>query len=226
MYHFCVINKVYPKISTSMKTVIYARVSTEEQKSGRQVEDLTGLCTALDWKVAKVFTESISGTKKYKERTELQKLIAYVEKHEIKKVVMSEVSRLSRSIHEGIGMIELFTRKGVSIYFQNIALETLRPDGTENFMFKPILATLLGFSEMENKLRLERQLSGIAVAKNEGVYEGRKKGSIESDDKFLSKHKAVVKLLNKGDVPIRMIASSCECSTATVQKVKKLLLAT
>ena len=83
-----------------------------------------------------------------------------------------------------------------------------------------ILATL---AEFENNIRKERQAEGIAIAKINGVYTGRKTGTRLSDASFLEKHKSVVKELHNGE-SIRRIARLCNVSTTTVQKVKKLVV--
>lgn len=66
------------------------------------------------------------------------------------------------------------------------------------------------------------QKEGIARAKAAGKYTGRKVGSVLSDEKFLSRHKDIIKYLNDKN-SVRAIVSKTGKSSATVMKVKKKL---
>ena len=70
-----------------MKTVIFARVSTNIQEYDRQVNELTALANSKGWSVEAVFAEKISGAKANKERAELLIMVAYVEANAIDKVL-------------------------------------------------------------------------------------------------------------------------------------------
>ena len=75
---------------------------------------------------------------------------------------------------------------------------------------------------MERETLLERQREGINLAIAKGVYKGRVKGSVESDEQVLNKYKEVVKYLKKGQ-SLRDTAKLCNVSLGTVQKVKQIL---
>ena len=66
-----------------MKTVIFARVSTNVQEYDRQINELTVLAKSNGWSVEAVFAEKISGAKSNKERTELLNMVSYVEGNHI-----------------------------------------------------------------------------------------------------------------------------------------------
>lgn len=74
---------------------------------------------------------------------------------------------------------------------------------------------------MERTIVRERQLEGIEEAKKRGVYKGRIKGSTDSKELILERYKEVVRHLRMNK-PLRDIASRCNVSLGTVQKVKKL----
>ncbi len=80
----------------NMKTIIFARVSTNIQEYDRQVNELTTLANSKGWSVEAVFAEKISGAKANAERTELLNMVAYVEANSIDKVLVTELSRLWR----------------------------------------------------------------------------------------------------------------------------------
>lgn len=205
-----------------VKAVIFARVSTDDgrQDNDRQLFDLRDLCAANGWEVAHEITERISGAKSNDERAGLQKLLKVARIGKVQKIVVTEVSRLGRSVSDGVQLIEELTKAGVSIYIQNIGMETLLHDSRPNYMFKPILLTLMGFAEMERELLRDRIKSGLAKARRKGKRLGRPKGSSQSDNELLTKYPAVVKELRDGHLSVRKIAKLHDVSPTTVQKVK------
>ena len=207
-----------------MKVAIFARVSTNDgrQNNTRQIEDLTEFCKNQNWQVVEVIKENISGATANDKRPELQKLFSLAKARKIKKVVVTEVSRLGRTVSDGIKVLDQMHEAGVSIYIQNIGMETLLSDGRPNFMFKPILLTLIGFAEMERELLRERIKSGLKAAKKAGKKLGRPEGK-ETSSAILAKYPKVVKEIRTGNLSIRKIAKICDVSPSTVQKVKAVL---
>lgn len=203
-----------------MKVTSFCRVSTTEQNNERQLNDLRGIATKQGWEIVAEVTEQISGAKSNEQREGLQKLFRLAASGAMDKVMVSEVSRLGRKVSEVLKVIEQLAAFKVSIYVANIGMETLLPDGRENFMFKPILVTLAGFAEMERELLRERIVSGMQTARKNGKHIGRRQGSTECVTKTLRKYPEVVKYLKKGR-PIREVAKLAAVSPATVQKVKK-----
>lgn len=207
-----------------MKVAIFARVSTtDKQTTDRQINDLRTLCVNNNWTVVATITEHVSGAKSNSDREGLQQLFALAQRREIKKVVITEVSRIGRNVSEGVQTIDQLTACGVSLYIQNIGMETLLADGKPNFMFKPILLTLVGFAEMERELLRERIKSGLETAKRKGKKLGRPTGVTETGDTVLAKYPAVVKSLRTGTFSVRQVAKLCDVSPNTVQKVKQAL---
>ena len=89
-----------------------------------------------------------------------------------------------------------------------------------------MIISILGVvAEMERKLIKERQLEGIAIAKLQNKYLGRKPGSREDPLTFLSKPKnrKAITLLKKG-YKLTEVSSIAGVSLNTVLKVKKLML--
>ena len=207
-----------------MRVAIFARVSTKDgrQNNARQVDDLKGLCESKGWEVVEVITENISGATANDDRPELQKLFKLAQARTIQKVIITEVSRLGRKVSDGIKVIDMMTEAGVSVYIQNIGMETLLSDGKPNFMFKPILLTLIGFSEMERELLRERIKSGLNAARKAGKRLGRPLGK-DSKDVILAKYPQLVKEIKKGQLSVRKLAKVCDVSPSTVQKVKAII---
>jgi DNA invertase Pin-like site-specific DNA recombinase len=205
-----------------MRVAIFARVSTTDgrQDNSRQTSELNTLCIRNNWNVVETICEEISGSKSHSDRPGLKRLIALSQSGKIDKVVISEISRIGRNVSDGIAVIDLLTKSGVSIFIQNIGMETLLSDGRTNFMFKPILLTLMGFAEMEREQLRERVKSGLENAKRKGKVLGRPTGTIKTDQDILKQYPAIVKQLRAGR-SIRETAKLCDVATGTAQKVKQ-----
>jgi DNA invertase Pin-like site-specific DNA recombinase len=138
----------------------YARVSSTGQDLTVQTEALKAAgCTVIR-------SEKMSGTTRHG-RTELDTVLEFLRAGDT--LVVTKVDRLARSIADLQGIVATLKEKGA-------ALRTT--DGqafdTSTAMGKCFLDMLGVFAEFETNLRRERQLDGIARAKAEGVYKGRK----------------------------------------------------
>ncbi len=208
-----------------MKVAIFARVSTtDRQTTDRQVNDLRALCANNAWTVVETITEQVSGAKANSDRAGVQALFDLARRRSINKIVVTEISRIGRNVSESVQIIETLTACGVSLYIQNIGMETLLADGRANFMFKPILLTLVGFAEMERELLRERIKSGLDTARRRGQKLGRPTGVTETTDEVLDKYPRIVRELRAG-MSVRKAAKICDVSPNTVQKVKQALTA-
>lgn len=137
----------------------YIRVSTEEQNYESQMEAMK------DLEFAKVFTEKRSA--KDTNRPELQNMLDYVREGDT--VYVKDFSRLARSTKDLLNIIDILENKNVKLISIKEKLDTSTPAGK-------LMVTMLGaIYEFERANLLERQKDGIAVAKKEGKYKGRKK---------------------------------------------------
>ena len=137
----------------------YIRVSTEEQNYESQMEAMK------DLEFAKVFTEKRSA--KDTNRPELQNMLDYVREGDT--VYIKDFSRLARSTKDLLNIIDILENKKVKLISIKEKLDTSTPAGK-------LMVTMLGaIYEFERANLLERQKDGIAVAKKEGKYKGRKK---------------------------------------------------
>jgi len=138
--------------------------------------------------------------------------------------MVSEISRIWRRVVDILTTVDTFHKRGIAIYVQQFNMLSLE-NGKENPMVMMLLQMLSIGSELENSQRRIRQSEGIALAKLQHKYVGRREGSMANKEKQLTKYKDVVDLLKKSDLSIRRIASITERSINTVIKVKKLLAA-
>lgn len=143
-----------------MAIVGYARVSSVGQSLDVQLEQLRGAGCE------KVFAEKMTGTTT-KGRDQLALALDYVREGDI--LVVTRMDRLSRSLTDLRLTVDQLTAKGVGFRaLQQSGIDTTRPEG------KLMLAMLGAFAEFETDIRKERQMEGIAKAKQAGVYKGRK----------------------------------------------------
>jgi DNA invertase Pin-like site-specific DNA recombinase len=191
----------------------YIRVSTLKQNEERQL--------AKQHEGEKIFIDKISGAIPFSQRPQAKELLKGIEQGEIKYLSVSSIDRLGRSTVNVLQTIEALTKAGVILKVDNLGLESLI-DGKENQTFNLIVSVLANISQMERATLRERQLEGIAEAKKRGAYKGREKGTTDTPEETLSKYKEVVKHLRMKK-PLRDIASRCDVSLGTVQKVKRVM---
>lgn len=201
------------------EAVIYARVSStsDRQSTDRQVSDLRAYADRQGLEILKVFQEKGSGAKE--DRPVLQECIAFCEEYNTE-LLVSEVSRLGRTVKIIVNTIDELTKAGVCVRIQDIGLKTLDDEGKENVIAKMMLTVLGLGAEIERKSIVSRLNSGRELAKERGVRMGRPEGSKMSDKDLLAKYPEVAKKLRKG-LPIRDVAKLCGVSMSTVQRVKK-----
>jgi len=204
-----------------MKAVIYSRVSSNTQDNERQIINLKEDAQKRGWHVKRVFQEKISGTTKTESRTELKSLMDYLKDKHIDVVMVSEISRIGRTVVDVLNFVEMLHAKCVALYIQPFKMLTYE-NGEENTIAKMLLQMLSIGAEMENNQRKIRQKEGIKLAQLKGVYKGRKEGAKASPDKVVSKYKDIADLLDKSELSVRRIAAITNRSINTVRKVKEL----
>jgi len=199
-----------------MKAIIYSRVSKSTQSTQRQVSDLNEI---KGFNVVKVFTESISGyTRSAQERPELQNAITFAKENDIETILVHEISRLGRRTTEVLLLLEDLKSSGIKVYVKSLGMLINEPGASEPI--NKLLVTLMtDIARMESEQMSYRIKSGLDERRRNGYAIGRKYGSVEPPDAFLTKYKKVVTYLNNGE-SIRWIATKMRISPTTVQKVK------
>lgn len=205
-----------------MKTVIFARVSTNVQDYNRQVNELTVLAKSNGWSVEAVFAEKISGAKANTERTELLNMISYVESNHIDKVLVTELSRLGRDTLQVLEVIEMLNKKEISLYIQNYAIETLTKEGKVNAMSQFLITILAEVARMERKTIRERVESGYNNYRANAGIVGRRTGYKKAEEAMKTQYIEEIKLLRKG-YSLRNISKITGTSINTIRKCKSLI---
>lgn len=136
----------------------YIRVSTQEQNTIRQEVLMKSLG------VDEIYIDRMSG--KNANRPELQKMVEYVRKGDT--VIVESISRFARNTRDLLELVEKLTAKGVELVSRKEAIDTTTPTG------KFMLTVFGAVAELEREYILQRQREGIAIAKEQGKYKGRK----------------------------------------------------
>jgi DNA invertase Pin-like site-specific DNA recombinase len=140
------------------KRIGYVRVSSVDQNTERQLDGV-----ALD----KVFTDKASG--KSTDRPQLVAALDYLRDGDT--LVVHSMDRLARNLDDLRKMVRDLTARGVVVQFIK---ESLTFTGDDSPMSTLLLSVMGAFAEFERSLIRERQREGIAIAKEKGVYKGRK----------------------------------------------------
>lgn len=141
------------------KKIGYIRVSSVGQNVDRQLEGLE-----LD----RTFADKVSG--KDVNRPALAEMLRYVREGD--HIMVHSLDRLARNLDDLRKIVSDLTGRGVSVEFMK---EKLTFSGDDSPMATLLLSVMGAFAEFERSLIRERQLEGISLAKQAGVYKGRKR---------------------------------------------------
>ena len=179
--------------------VFYIRCSTEEQNEARQIE------SANEVGAEKLFIDKASG--KNSDRTFLKEMLAYVREGDI--VYCSDISRIARNTKDLLNIVEELNNKGVYFISLKENIDTSTPQG------KFMLTVFGAMAELERENILARQREGIAVAKKEGKYKGRKR--IDIDEKEFDE---MVSRWKKGEIDSKEYIEEIKVKTGKTKNKK------
>src|SRR5680860_1645278 len=141
----------------------YVRVSTAEQNTARQE------VLMADLGVDKIYLDKASG--KDTSRPELQTMLQYAREGDT--VIVESISRFARNTKDLLELVERLKQNKVKFISKKENIDTSTDAGI-------FMLTVFGaMAQLERSYILDRQREGIAIAKQKGVYKGRKK--IEND---------------------------------------------
>lgn len=141
-----------------MAEIGYVRVSAIDQNEGRQIAALT------PHQIDKWFTDKASG--KNTDRPQFTAMLDYVREGDT--IYIEDFSRLSRSVADLLRLLDDFESRGIRVVSLKEHIDTHTPQG------KLFLTITAAINEFERANLLERQAEGIALAKQKGIYKGRK----------------------------------------------------
>lgn len=176
----------------------YARTSTLDQKAGLEAQqrDLSNIGCE------EIFTEQVSSVDVAK-REKLEEAMKFVRKGDV--LVVTKLDRLARSVAHLIKITERLEAKGVALRILDGAIDTSTANG------RLMLNMLTSIAQFEREIMLERQREGIAKAKADGKYKGRKPTAMAKADE-------VMKLAREGMPPLK-IAKALSIGKSSVYRI-------
>ena len=114
--------------------------------------------------VDQLYIDRASG--KNADRPELRRMLTYVRQGDT--VIVESISRFARNTRDLLDLVEQLTDKQVEFVSQKEAIDTTTPTG------KFMLTIFGAVAKLEREYILQRQREGIAIAKGQGKYTGRK----------------------------------------------------
>lgn len=151
----------------------YARTSTTEQRAGLEAQERDLTAAGAE----RVFSEQVSSVA---QRAGLAQALEFLREGDV--LAVTKPDRLARNTQELLGIEEALTKRGVGLIVLSMGGERL---DTRSPTSKLTLTILAGVAAWEREMMLERQREGIAKAKAEGKYQGRKPSISRKDVKAL-----------------------------------------
>ena len=176
----------------------YARTSTLEQVAGFEAQDRDLRAAGVE----RIFQEQVSSVAT---RPQLDAAIDFVRDGDV--FIVTKLDRLARSVTKMLEIVARLEKKDVALRILNLGLDTSTSTG------KLMLTVLGGVADFERSMMLERQREGIAKAKAEGVYRGRKPTARAKVDE--------VKALKQAGRSMREIAEALGISVGSVHGMLK-----
>lgn len=178
--------------------IAYIRVSTKDQNLDRQREALK------DYNIDTWFEEKISA--KDKDRPKLQEMLRYVRSGD--SLYVTSFDRLARSLTDLLSICDFLKEKKVNIVSIKEDINSSTSNG------RLMLSVIGAIAEFERSVIRERQAEGIALAKEKGVYAGRK-------PKNPPDFKTFYNLWKRREITLVQLAKSLEISRSTAYRLIK-----
>lgn len=185
------------------KTIAYIRISKMKQDMNNQRLELHDYAQKNNIKIDSFIEIEISSRKNNKDRR-IDELFEILNKGDT--LIVSELSRLGRSVGQVIQIIDKFIKKEIKFY---AIKESIKIDGKQDIQTKTMV-TLFGlFAEIERDLISLRTKQGLMAAKDRGKLLGRPKGTGKSK---LDQYKIEIEALLKNGSSKSFIANKYETS--------------
>ena len=176
----------------------YARVSTEDQTTDRQIDAL------ISYGVDEIYEEKITGT--LKNRPQLDLLLNKLRKDDL--LVIYDLTRLGRNAKQLLSLAEEFSEKGVGLVSLHEHLDTTTPVG--QFVFTMLCA----IAQLDRDIIIENTKAGLEAARSRGRNGGRPK----LDPKKVSK---ALKMYKSKEFSIKEITDTTGISKAALYEYLK-----
>ena len=192
--------------------IAYLRISTGKQFLSNQREEIRRYADGRNWVIDQWVTEVASGNRKGSDR-KLGILLKQMKRGDT--LIVTEVSRLSRTLTDIMGIMGLCLEKGINLY------TTKERYSFDNSINSKVLCFAFGLvAEIERNLISLRTREALALRKAEGITLGRKKGSYTKRNILSDNVSNIIKML-KQDKSVADICRHFRVSRDTFTKFRK-----
>jgi len=151
-----------------MNTVIYTRVSTDQQTTASQEHELCAYCDRRGWQNIQNYSDQISGAKFI--RPGLDALMAAVRVGKVERVIVFKLDRLGRSLPHLALILDELARHNVALIATSQGIDTSHSNPVGRLQMN----VLMSVAEFEREIIRERVNAGLAAARARGVKLGRR----------------------------------------------------
>ncbi len=192
-------------------TVAYLRISTEKQHLKNQREEILRFAASRDLHVERWVTEVVSGRKSGKER-KLGNALARMKRGDT--LVVTELSRLSRTLTEIMSIMGMCLERGIVLY------STKYGSAFDDSINSKVLCFAFGLAaEIERNLISMRTREALAARRAEGVVLGRRKGSCVKQQSLGRRRDEIMEMLRRG-MPLAGICRVLGVSAKTFHRFR------
>ena len=187
------------------RTFIYARVSTSDQTTDNQVQEVEGAGFKVDPK--RVIAETISGSTAAMERPGFARLVDRLETGDV--LIVTKLDRLGRNAMDVRATVEKLASDGVRVHCLALGgVDLTSPAG------KMTMAVISAVAEFERDLLIERTQAGLSRAKAEGKALGR-------PSSLTTEQLSEVRRKRSEGVSLGALAKAYGVSRAAIQRAEK-----
>jgi DNA invertase Pin-like site-specific DNA recombinase len=188
-----------------MRVALYSRVSTHEQTTAGQVDELRDYCKRRGFEIVAEYTdEGISGSKE--SRPGLNELLADAKRRKFDAVLVYRYDRFARSLRQLVNALCEFDSLGIHFISLHEGVDTSTPNG------RLVFGIFASIAEFERELIRGRVKSGIAAARARGVRVGRpSEGSANVSD-------AEIRALLDSGLSMAAVGQRLNISASTVHR--------
>ncbi|MGO8930223.1 MAG: recombinase family protein [Limisphaerales bacterium] len=148
-------------------TALYVRISTLNQRTDSQQEELKRYCRQRGWTNLSWYIDKISGGKS--SRPELDRLARDMRAGNVERLVVYKLDRLGRSLTHLALILDEMNRLKVPLIASSQGIDT----SDDNPAGRLQLGVLMAVAEFERSLIKERVNAGLAAARQRGIQLGR-----------------------------------------------------
>jgi DNA invertase Pin-like site-specific DNA recombinase len=183
---------------------IYVRISTLNQRTDSQEQELKRYCRQRGWQNPTLYVDKISGT--VTSRPQLEKLMQDMRAGKVVRLVVFKLDRLGRSLTHLALILDEMNRLNVPLIAASQNIDT----SVDNPVGRLQLAVLMAVAEFERGIIKERVNAGLAAAKARGVQLGR--------PATINGRAAEVKKLKAKGLGLRAIGRELQMPVSSVHK--------